>query len=131
MNLIGGHGRVSFTLRNAFVHSGVPRAFAALVAGVEVGNEVVVVLLDQADLVHEADQRSYRECAAAEAEQKELVVRLEVVDDETVEVADVVLDAGAESAPRHLIERPARADAIVVENHLVDAMGVAGAYGAR
>jgi hypothetical protein len=104
---------------------------AVLVARVEVGHEIVVVLLDQADLVHEADERAHRERAAAEAEQKELVVRLEVVDDEAVEVADVVFDAGAERAARELVQRAARAEAVVIEDDLIDAVAIARAHGAR
>src|SRR5690606_17679816 len=110
---------------------GRPRPLAVLVAGVNFRNEIVVVLLDQADFVHEADERAYRERAAAEPEEVELVPRLVVVDDEPVQRADVVLDAGAERAARHFVDGSAGADAVPVEHDLIDAVPIAGANGAR
>src|SRR4051794_41093605 len=55
------------------------RTFAALIAVIEVGNIVVVILLNEANLVHETSESTDCECSPAEAEEIQLVAGLEVV----------------------------------------------------
>ena len=104
---------------------------APLVEAEDLGHEVVVVLVEQADVVHESRQRAHRERAAAETEEIELVARHVVVEQEPVQRDDVAAHAVAERAARELVERPARPDAVEVADHLVRAVGRDRAHRAR
>jgi hypothetical protein len=94
---------------------------ARLVERVHPRRVVLVLLLQEAHLVHEAAERAHRERAAAEAEHVDLVAGLVVVDQEAVERAHIELDALAESAPGELVQPAGGAEAVVVVDHLVDA----------
>src|SRR3546814_6185359 len=67
-----------------------PRALAGFVAGIEIGYEIVVVLLDEAGEVHESGQASHGEGAEAESKQVDLVARLKVVDDVPIQRPDKI-----------------------------------------
>src|SRR2546421_393633 len=92
-----------------------------LLVAVELIRRVVVAHegpREDAALANHAADAAHRERAAAEAEEKDLVARLVVGDEETVGVVDVVLDAAAEGAAAHAVDHVPGAHALVVVDHL-------------
>src|SRR5690606_17210150 len=75
---------------------------------------------ENAALANHAAQAACREGAATEPEQKDLVARLVVRDEETVGLMDVLFESPTEGAARHSIQAIARADPLVVVHELWD-----------
>jgi hypothetical protein len=71
-------------------------------------------------LADHAAQAPCRECAAAEAEDEDLVAALVVADEEAVRLVDVFLEPGPERAARETVEAVAGADTLIVIGDLRD-----------
>src|SRR5437588_1266783 len=84
-----------------------------------------MVLLDQADFVHEPSEGSDRERTAAEAEEIQLIIVVVVVNDEPVEITDIGFNTFTEGTTGEAVESTARANPVVVIDDLVDAPFVA------
>ena len=81
--------------------------------------------------MHESGEAAHRESATAEAKQVELVAGFEAVHEKPVERPDVILHPVTERSTREPVRRPARANAVVIEDDLVDTVGRPAADGAR
>src|SRR5690348_4088472 len=98
---------------------------------VDLGQPVVVALCEQADPVDETSEGANGECASAESEEEQLILRLVVVQNRSIELLDVLLDTVAECAAGELVQAAAGAHAIVIDHHLRHVLVITGADGAR
>ena len=93
-------------------------------------DEVRFSLLEQAAVANHAGQAAHRISTAAEPEKEQLVAGSVVVNQKTVSVADVLVEAGAEGAAHHPVGAMLGAHPPVIEDDLMDALGITGPYGA-
>src|SRR5262249_52002490 len=122
----GRTGACTFHVVKGLVPFGRARSFAAFVTGIDLRDVIVIVLLNQADFVHEAGKGADGECPAAESEKVKVVAELVVVHDKAVQVANVSFDAFAESATRESVEATSSAYSIMIVHDLVDLAGCPG-----
>ena len=100
------------------------RVAAAAVQVIGLVDAVGVLAAQDPGVADEPDGAARGVGAATEAEEEQLVARVELVDDEAVAVADVARQAPAEPPAANAIE-PAGAHAAVVERPLIHAVVVA------
>src|SRR5690606_639314 len=88
------------------------RALQGLVAGIQIRNVIVIVLLHQPRKLHEARQRSDCEGASTESEEIELVPGHVVVDDRAIEASNDLLYPTPKGTTRELVDSLIGAESI-------------------